>query len=925
MDEPDINKLVGTMHAMDRRIKRLESKVFGDCRDRERRETDNAGDEISDGLGHALGSDALGDPPVFERPERAHSVPVILRNENARNKGNAAEFRKKSNREEATHSGTGSATGSGTGAPTNSGAGSAMGSPTDRTTDGGVGSRADCAEAGHTDDSPPQSFEGPDPNDNEDRIAVDPDNEKSSPSGIKLNVGRVLNVAGVCFLVVGAALLVLYSWRFMGTFIKVAIGLLAAASMVIGGEKLSKRQENKWYGQGLIGGGYSLAYFVVYGMQNITELKCIDSAWMDSLLLLGVAAGCMNRAVKKRSETIATMSTILAFATLSLSQLTAFSVVACGVLMVGLASVIIRMRWFGVFSFSAIASYLTYSCFTHPQIVATYGTAGAAFDISAAFLLMYWAIQNALCYFLAGDARDKKNVVVAVSIGNALAFITFGLSLLSAHQSELNYLFLFATGAFYLLFSLLMATRNRTLSMVTTLIGLPLMTASIPLKLDAQAVPVVLLLELALLVWAGLRFNLPAFRAFAGFLAVTLLGYVQFTVLPDNRVITMGGAELPWRVLVGGLAVAGYGLSAFIYRLNRFAVMQKEDERKWCHYLYFVSAVIIAWSIPATAASIDGRIIWWAFEGIAILCLIHRSSSMFHHLTAAAYLACSAIGLLGAYGYGNFDAGGTLAIGNLQVPTVELFLIAAGFSIASCYRHLLASVHPLSRRWFYHAYSIFTVIAMGLLCTIRFGFSNVSVVLTCMMAAVLVVSMHVRDGLMIKLATASFALALISAVTNFGEWDWSNVLPIIAIVYGVSALFGWARVNGGIAQDKFFGGGQALSADDGTWMRGCFGLIGSIMLTVALGSLLRGQLVSVAWAVEGIALIALGFKFDEAVYRFSGLSTFALLAGKLLFVDLADAPTVARIASFIVTGLAFLAGSYAYAWYRKNNITVEQR
>ena len=932
MDEPDIHHLMGTIGAMDTRLKRLESKVFEGAEQVEPpylpgvpERTDativpkaaNAADfperPAANGVPECTAANGVPDPAEattsLEPQSREHSVPVMLRkaypgaDDSAKRKSEAHADGLFKGANERQH-----------------------------TKDNAHHPKA--GDHAHSDKEADHANRANEPNRknraNEENRAnrgdrnVSPESNNES-AAFRLNIGRVLNVAGVCFLVVGAALLVMYSWQFLGAFIKVAIGLAVAAAMVWGGEKLEQREQNKWYGQGLIGGGYSLAYFLVYAMQNIAGLKTIDSQILDSVLLLALAAGCMRRAIKKRSETIAILSTLLAFITLSLSTITTYSVVASAVLLLGLAAVVIQMRWLGVFAFSAIGSYLTFSLFTNPQIVANYGATGAGLCLSASFLILYWIVQNALCFMLAADRGHKENLIVAISICNALAFVTFGLSMMSAHYSDFNYLFLFVTGVLYLASSPMVATRSTTLANVVTLIGLPLVTASIPLKLDPLAVPAVLLLELALLVWAGLRFNLTAFRAFAGFVAVMLLGHVFFAVLPDNRIMAMGAIQFQWRVLIGTLALIGFGLSSLCYRVKRFEHVQTSFELSLGHFLYFGAAAAIAWALAAHAAAADAKALWWTIEGVVMLLLVHRSSRLFHHLCAAGYLAWATWWLLGAYAMGNFSFGGTLMIGRLEIPQIEMFLMVSGLVIAACYRYLFDALYPQSRRALYHAYSITAIIAMGLCCSMRFGFSNVSVLLACGLAAVLAIAVLIRDGVMVKLATASFALALIAAMTNFTHWDWFNILPVIGIVYGVSALFGWAKDQGGITCDAFLGGGQAISVADATWMRGCFGLAGSVMLTLAFGSLLHGQIVSVAWALEGIALIAIGFKFDELVYRFAGLATFALLAGKLLFIDLADAATVARIAAFMITGLAFLAGSYAYAWYRKNNKPAEQR
>jgi uncharacterized membrane protein len=49
--------------------------------------------------------------------------------------------------------------------------------------------------------------------------------------------------------------------------------------------------------------------------------------------------------------------------------------------------------------------------------------------------------------------------------------------------------------------------------------------------------------------------------------------------------------------------------------------------------------------------------------------------------------------------------------------------------------------------------------------------------------------------------------------------------------------------------------------------------------------------------------------------RIPGLILFALMAIHILFFDLASAPTIARICSFIVTGVMLVACSCVYGWF----------
>ena len=96
-----------------------------------------------------------------------------------------------------------------------------------------------------------------------------------------------------------------------------------------------------------------------------------------------------------------------------------------------------------------------------------------------------------------------------------------------------------------------------------------------------------------------------------------------------------------------------------------------------------------------------------------------------------------------------------------------------------------------------------------------------------------------------------------------------------------------------------------------------YGLLATLVLTWFLWRSVPGSLLSIATGVEGMALIVAGFALREKSLRISGLVVFAIMAVHLLFFDLASAPTIARIISFIITGLMLVGCSYAYGWFSK--------
>jgi hypothetical protein len=97
---------------------------------------------------------------------------------------------------------------------------------------------------------------------------------------------------------------------------------------------------------------------------------------------------------------------------------------------------------------------------------------------------------------------------------------------------------------------------------------------------------------------------------------------------------------------------------------------------------------------------------------------------------------------------------------------------------------------------------------------------------------------------------------------------------------------------------------------------GYFATLGAAFLAVLLYYELSSQFVSIGLAVEGLALLVLGFALAERSYRLIGLATLGGTLLKVVFIDLAGVEDIYRIASFIVLGVILLLVSVGYTRYR---------
>src|SRR6185295_2993088 len=95
-----------------------------------------------------------------------------------------------------------------------------------------------------------------------------------------------------------------------------------------------------------------------------------------------------------------------------------------------------------------------------------------------------------------------------------------------------------------------------------------------------------------------------------------------------------------------------------------------------------------------------------------------------------------------------------------------------------------------------------------------------------------------------------------------------------------------------------------------------FSLLASSLLAVLLYFQISGSGLTIAWGVEGIALLAAGFPLRDRVLRLSGIALLMFCILKLFLFDLRHLETLPRILSFMVLGLILVAVSWVYTRFR---------
>jgi hypothetical protein len=145
--------------------------------------------------------------------------------------------------------------------------------------------------------------------------------------------------------VIGLALLVGYSVTHVGPAGRIAIGFAVSFSMLAAGVVLERRDEYRSYAHGLIAGGWAGIYFTTYAMRAIEAARILESDLVAIVALTAVAAAMVWHSLRYRSQEVTALAYVVAYATLALTPLHAFSLAASVPLAISVLVVAHKFGW----------------------------------------------------------------------------------------------------------------------------------------------------------------------------------------------------------------------------------------------------------------------------------------------------------------------------------------------------------------------------------------------------------------------------------------------------------------------------------------------------------------------------------------------------------------------------------------------------
>lgn len=676
----------------------------------------------------------------------------------------------------------------------------------------------------------------------------------NTKSSLESRIGQIwLNRIGIASLVIGMAFLLMYSFQYFGAQAKLACGALISFALIGLGEWTGRKKGTSWFGSGLIGGGWALTYFTAYASHFVQSVQVVGDATVGGVLMLATAFSAMAHAVRRKAQEIASLSIVLGYITVALTAMSPVSLWSNLGLLAATCALSIKMKWHRLLLYSTIASYLV--VIPHFQNFDSTTAFGVSESlVSMGFLFIYWLAYMGSSVLITRGTNGKNPWVIAAGLVNAFSF---------------------TVGYFVSLDSLVRVGQSdavdawkfpATVAIAGVYGGISYLSG----KLKEKGM-------------AALYMVLSIFTA-----TISLLLKLEHDTTLLLSIWAMESAILAWAGLkyqVHAMRRFAYGL-AFVVNVSAIvAIVSGAWISDWTPEK--VAANLI---LPLVAVACSA-VVSWCYQSQLRLVTAHEALAAEQEEEAKLKAEQAAVARALE---GNAEPAQPMppaVVLGAQAGRLEKAMLSLGFHsyflavtivcwflpmelCAMMQGHFLPNLlgtHPEKLNVFWWALESATIVALGL----RLNAPVLRVL-----------------GVLGFISTVLAMLVLQPGVVA--------VTVVAGMLFAMSWLYRKYR-------DRV-----KLHLAGRLWL-----LAGVGVLTLVLPGSLPIQMLAPYWAVEGLALLVMGFRLPDKTLRFSGLLAFLLLVGKLLLVDLAAADTLQRIISFIVAGLVLLSSSYGYAQFTK--------
>ncbi|MCX5679501.1 MAG: DUF2339 domain-containing protein [Candidatus Omnitrophica bacterium] len=397
---------------------------------------------------------------------------------------------------------------------------------------------------------------------------------------------------GIISVVVGVAFFLAYAFKYLAPLWKICIGYVISAAMVIFGAAVEKIGKYKWYGKGLMCGGWVLAYFTTYAMYHIKATRIISSQPVDLILVSIVIVAMLMHLLKYRSQSLVILAMLLGYVTAGVSQYASFAFLYVTILAVISSVLLLKMNWQGVAIFSLLGTYLTHLLWSRPYQLIKPGT--IEFWVSITFLAIYWSIYNIVSFFVKAKSAREQNGLEGFILMNSLLFGLICFMQVRAYNSAWKAPFALTVAGILLVLGIASKyTKEKgRIKAAFFVAAIAFATASLHFLIGQGTAYFIWFFEIPILLFAGFYFKNILYRIAAwGITLITLIGMMIFFGIPDQKILFIG-KEMHLTFFLYLTGIACYYLARYVY-VSKDVLSKREKEEMRFSNVYTILASIV--------------------------------------------------------------------------------------------------------------------------------------------------------------------------------------------------------------------------------------------------------------------------------------------------------------------------------------------
>lgn len=284
----------------------------------------------------------------------------------------------------------------------------------------------------------------------------------------ELRLGRVWLVrAGIVILLTGLVFLGNFAWQEIVTRLGAGgkLGLIYLAGIVLAAGGFFARRRSpqmRQFGNVLAGGGIAAVYYATYAAHFVAALRVIHSPVLGGILLIALAGGILLLAVRLRLESVAAVTTALAFYTSAINPVAGFSLFSNLLLSIVAVVLLVRQRWSSLPCIGLAGCYLAFAFWRFQQtgsLLAVNVGDAAVFRTALLFPACYWLVFTVAAFLGRGDRFPSAGRAAFTTLNNGAFYALAGSLFIGTHPGQL-WLFTLGFGVLLLLLSVWSARRG---------------------------------------------------------------------------------------------------------------------------------------------------------------------------------------------------------------------------------------------------------------------------------------------------------------------------------------------------------------------------------------------------------------------------------------------------------------------------------